>query len=495
MREPVEFLPPQPAPVPDIGPVTNTMRINARLLAQLDAMDAPARYPLQLPVLPPGVGPRFDPEARAEDGDGGEANSQQLLQYASQYGCGVGFPGYPYLAQLLQRSEYYEPPAVIANELTRKWVRIVAQGKSGKDGATNTKIEGLQKAFEDFNVQHLWRHLANVAGQFGRAQLFVDIAGQEKQRRLPLVIKDAGAIKTGSLAALRVIEPMWSMPWNYNSIDPTRPDFYKPQMWYIMSERIHASRLLTIIPKPVPDLLKSAYNFGGLSLTQLSEITVRNWLETRDSVNRLINNFSTLKWMTNLETVLQGGTGEELFARVKFFQKMRKNDGVVLLDKNTEELATDNVPLSNLDKLQAQAQEHMSMVTHIPLVKLTGITPSGLNASSDGEIRVFYDWIASEFNAHYREALMTVLRLLQLNLWGTIDETITVRFEELYELTKLEAAQVRKADADTANVYVQAGVLDPQEPRDKLTQDPDSGYNHLEGEAPGLPDNEDDTED
>jgi hypothetical protein len=46
-----------------------------------------------------------------------------------------------------------------------------------------------------------------------------------------------------------------------------------------------------------------------------------------------------------------------------------------------------------LSMLQAQAQEQMAAVSSIPLVKLLGIAPTGLNASSDGEIRVFYDYI------------------------------------------------------------------------------------------------------
>ena len=44
----------------------------------------------------------------------------------------------------------------------------------------------------------------------------------------------------------------------------------------------------------------------------------------------------------------------------------------------------------------AQSQEQISSVSRIPLVKWTGISPSGLNASSEGEIRVYYDLIHSE---------------------------------------------------------------------------------------------------
>ena len=45
----------------------------------------------------------------------------------------------------------------------------------------------------------------------------------------------------------------------------------------------------------------------------------------------------------------------------------------------------------------------MCSVSGQPLVKFTGITPNGLNASSDGEIRVFYDDIHAEQEAVFRD--------------------------------------------------------------------------------------------
>ena len=74
---------------------------------------------------------------------------------------------------------------------------------------------------------------------------------------------------------------MWTTPVTWNSIDPTRDDFYKPTMWYVLGRQTHATRLMTFIPHDVPDLLKPSYNFGGISDTQLVEPYVNRWLRTR----------------------------------------------------------------------------------------------------------------------------------------------------------------------------------------------------------------------
>lgn len=57
----------------------------------------------------------------------------------------------------------------------------------------------------------------------------------------------------------------------YNADNPLSDDFYRPSEWYVMGKTVHASRMIDLISRPVPDMLKPAYNFGGLSLVQIAE--------------------------------------------------------------------------------------------------------------------------------------------------------------------------------------------------------------------------------
>jgi phage-related protein (TIGR01555 family) len=133
-----------------------------------------------------------------------------------------------------------------------------------------------------------------------------------------------------------------------------------------------------------------------------------------------------------------------------------------------------------VDHLQAQAQEQMASVSGIPLVKLLGITPSGLNASSDGEIRSFYDFISSYQEHLFGLHLETVLKIIQLSEFGEIDDDIGYRFEPLWELNETERASVRKTDVDTAVELINAGVLHPEEERKRLATTEDSLYHGLD---------------
>lgn len=444
--------------------------------------------PLARQVKPPALAPGVLPAGSlALDSAYVALDSQQiapLYSWANQNGCGLGFPGYAYLSELAQRSEYRSPAETIAKEMTRRWIEFRTDG----DGDHSARIKKIEEAFTKLGVQESFRRLAEQDALFGRSQLYVCIDGQmdDDSRRLPLVV-DKATIKKGSLLGFKTVEAIWTTPYSYNAVDPTASDFFKPRAWYVLGKETHASRLLTFTSREVPDLLKPAYNFGGISMSQLMEPYVIQWLRTRDSISDLIHNFSVLVLSTNMQATLEGGAGDELFKRMQLFTQSRDNRGLMTLDKDSEELTQIAVPLSGLEGLQAQAQEHMAAPSHIPLVKLLGITPTGLNASSDGEIKVFYDFVRAEQKSFFGAHLATVLRIVQLHLFGDIDEGITFEFVPLEEPNGTELAQQRKSDADAGVAYINAGVVSADEERERLSSDPNSGYDNLSGPAPEPP--------
>jgi len=491
---------------------------------------------VEAPKLPAGVVPSTLPPDDSMLGPYVALDSEfnaPAYAYAQQFNCGLGFPGYAYLAELSQRSEYRAPSETIASEMTREWIKITVKGKAKQaekeadepkpkdnpqafgasdfapnvtpvpikkdadgdgdvDGGLEDKVERINEAFECFKVRDQFCKLAELDGLFGRSQLFIDIdpkgRSPDEVRSLPLVV-DKATIPKGSLCGFKVVEPIWTTPYSYNATDPMAADFYKPRAWFVLGKRVHATRLLTFISRDVPDMLKPAYNFGGLSMTQLMESDVFQWLRTRNSVSDLIHNFSVMCLQTDMTDILQGNADKPggLMDRAKLFTQTRDNQGLTLLDKDREQMVAVNVPLNGLDALQAQAQEHMAAPSHIPLVKLLGITPQGLNASSEGEIKVFYDFVRACQQKLFGEHLKTVLQIIQLHLFGEIDDAIGFEFIGLTAPTIKELAEIRKSNAETDATYVDKGVLAPEEVRERLATDPDSGYNNLSGDAPEMP--------
>jgi len=457
------------------------LKINDLALAALakPRSSEPMRVKLTLPELPPGVRPTGD--SMAMDDAGEFAPIMDWANSMGGIGCGLYFPGYPYLAELAQRPEYRSPVETIAEEMTRKWIKFQSVG----GGDLDQRVQELEAAFKEFGIQDVFRKATEKDGYFGRAQVYIDVKGQENERDKPLVIE---TIPIGGLRGFKVIEPMWTTPVAWNATDPTRDDFYKPTVWSVLGRTTHDSRLIMFISREVPDLLKPSYNFGGISLSQLLESYVKQWLRTRDDVADLIHNFSIIVLATNMEATLAGEDGEEERKRGELFIRDRDNRGLMKIDKETEDLKVVATSLAGLDELQAQAQEHMCAVTRVPLVKAFGISPSGLNATSEFEIMVFYDHIAARQEIVYTPNLRTVSHAVQCHLWGKVDDRIEAMFEPLKELDGESLGRVRKGDAELAATLIQNGVITPEEERERIAADPNSGYNNLDPSAVPDPD-------
>ncbi|WP_429484565.1 DUF1073 domain-containing protein [Paraburkholderia youngii] len=392
---------------------------------------------------------------------------------------GYAFPGFSVLANWSQIPEFRRPAEVYAREMTRKWLTIKAKGDENK----SEKIKQIDAEFTRLGVQAAVREAIQQDGFFGRSQIFIDLGDEndsagKRELRTELALNKA---KVGfrPIKRLTVVEPIWSYPNRYNADDPLDPTFYRPTSWFVMGREIHSSRLMTVVSRPVPDILKPAYAFAGLSLAQMMKPYVENWLRTRQSVSDLIHAFTVWTLKTDLSSVLNNGGIDNLLRRLALFNIGRDNHGVNAVNRDTEDFSNVSAPLGGLDKLQAQSQEQQCAPSGLPLVYLTGITPAGLNASSEGEIEVFQDTAAANQEV-YSPVIEKILRLVQLSLFGEIDPDIHFEWNQLKVVTAEQQATIRKTNAETDATLIGAQVLSPEESRKRIATEDGSPYSGLD---------------
>jgi hypothetical protein len=486
---PVVAIPLVPAPAPPPMPPAAKVRMTADHVAwsKRKVTDArPATQVFTATAPAPGVLPKG--KTIAMDSAVNEFGAWANNALGSMVLEGQTFLGYPYLAELAQRPEYRRPTEIIAQEMTREWIRMATVGDEDK----SEKIKEIEADLKEFGVRDLFREMAEHDGFFGRGHIYIDTGATDDPEELLTSIGDGRdatsqtKLEKGCLKRLKTVEPMWTYPAGYNSNDPLSPEWYRPGSWYVMAKEVHASRLLTIVGREVPDLLKPAYMFGGLSMSQMAKPYVDNWLRTRQDVSDAVHRFSTTVLKTDLSVET---TGEDLENRVQTYTNYANNNGVMLINMETEDFANVSMPLTSLDLLQAQAQEHQASVFGIPLVKLLGIQPAGLNASSDGEIRVFEDGISAYQEALYRKPLQKVIDIIQINRYGVVDPDITFAFEPLWSLDEEKRAAVRKIEAETDVILIDGGIISTEEARARVAGDVDTPYHGLDvSELPEPPD-------
>ncbi len=366
----------------------------ARASASVDELFRPS-----LPAYPPGVVPKGAKANLAMDDAFSSLGAWATTGYGQNDVGGLlqVFLGYPYLANQALRPEIRKIVEIVATESTRRWIKVASVGEDQGREDKSEKVKRLTEALDNFNVRDVVRKAIEVDGYFGRSHVLIDLGQNDSDTEVQTSIGNGrdetskGKIAQGSLKGFRVIEPMWVYPQDYNSNDPASADFYKPQVWYVQGKAFHRTRILTMVGREVPDIFKPAYQFGGLSITQIALPYVDNFVRTRQSVSDLVHSFSVSGIKMDMASLLAGGGGADLANRAAIFNNYRDNKGLMLLNQETEEFFNVSTPLGTLDHLLAQSQEQISSIASIPLVKYLGITPSGLNACLPGDTLIFTD--------------------------------------------------------------------------------------------------------
>ena len=111
-----------------------------------------------------------------------------------------------------------------------------------------------------------------------------------------------------------------------------------------------------------------------------------------------------------------------------------------------------------------------------------------MNASSDGEIRAFYDTIESAQEREGSPQLKRLIDLIQMSKFGKVDPDIGFIWQPLWSLDEKGQAEVRKINAETDCAYADHQVLDLLEIRKTIAAEEGSRYASIDvNEMPEPP--------
>lgn len=408
------------------------------------------------------------------------AGVYDLISHSSCMGAdfgpaGQGFLGYAYLAMLTQNGLIRAGVQTVADEMTRKWAEI-----KGADTGDDDRIKQLTQDMERFNAQAVFNTAASHVGYFGGCLVYIDVGPLTPEQALEPLTLDPTTFARGSLRRFTPVEPINVFPGRYNSANPLDTHYFQPKTWFVLGREYHASRFLYFSSGELPLLLRPAYNFFGLSMSQLALDYVAHFTETREAAARLLTKFSLVGFGTNLSGILSGGGSGDLDARMDYFVQKMSNDGAFVFDKETEELVKLDTSLSGVIDIPRQALELLAAVFRVPAVKLLGISPAGFNSTGEGDLRNFYDHAASQQQKILRPNLNKTLDILQINAFGQVDPSISIDFIKPGDDDPKYVAELNKIKADTDAVLFDRGIVSAEEVRARLAASADSGYSGID---------------
>lgn len=409
------------------------------------------------------------------------------------------FLGYGVLQQISQNGMIRACVETTADDMTRNWIELKREGETKTEepterqkmlaslGLTDEQSETeaadqlaqLTAEMERQKLQQVFHDAAALVGYMGGCLVYIDTGEVDPQRlKEPLNISPASVeLQADRPLHFVPLDPVNVFPGLYNSMSPLREDYFKPRTWWVLGQEVHSSRLLRLVANEVPVLLKPSYNFLGMAQAQILWDYVMHFQNVRVASQRLLSKFSLTVMKTSMQDVLtQAGGTSELDKRIALLVQHRSNDGVQVIDKEAEDIVKLETPISGVTDVVRQSLEILAAMNRTPAVKLLGISPSGFNATGESDIRNYYDHILSQQEKVLRPALQTMLRILQIKLFGKVDESISFDFAALSEADNAAIATTQKTKADTMAVLLDRQVISPEEARRALADDPDSGF-------------------
>ena len=135
-------------------------------------------------------------------------------------------------------------------------------------------------------------------------------------------------------------------------------------------------------------------------------------------------------------------------------------EGLTLLDSD-DKFETTSYSFAGLDQVLLSFGQQLSGAADIPLTRLFGQSPAGLNSSGESDIKTYYDGILRRQESQLREPLTTLLDIVYRNVYGEpMPPEVSFSFVPLWQLTEQDRANIAAQDAASVTAAYTAGLID-----------------------------------
>lgn len=290
-------------------------------------------------------------------------------------------------------------------------------------------------------------------------------------------------ITPGSYKGISQIDPYWLAPELDAAAagDPSSIYFYEPTWWLINSKRVHRSHLVITRTGDVTDILKPTYYYGGVPVPQKIYERVYAAERTANEAPQLSLSKRTTILQVDLSQAMSDQAAFE--NKMKFFSYMRDNYGVKTIDID-DKFTQFDTSLADLDAVIMTQYQIVAAAADVPAVKLLGTSPKGFNATGEHEEANYHEKLESIQMTDLTPLLdrhhLLLMRSEIAPRFATEPFEVKVVWKALDSMTAKEEAEVNNLKAQAGATLVTSGAIDPEDERQRIINDPNSGYNGLE---------------
>lgn len=225
---------------------------------------------------------------------------------------------------------------------------------------------------------------------------------------------------------------------------------------------VHASRVLPFFGDEV-DLAESQHvHHWSYSVLQTAYNNLRNADSSIASLGALLLEASTSVFgIQGLIAALSGNGKERILDRMSLNDTAKSVYRSIVLDAEKEKYDRVAVQFSGVADVADRVFQHVAAAAEMPMTVLFGVSPAGLNATGESDLRNFYDRVAEDRTDQIDPKRAWLLRTIATSL-GFEDVEVEIKPGALWQMTDTEKAALRLSTAQSDLVYANMLAVEPE---------------------------------
>lgn len=350
---------------------------------------------------------------------------------------------------------------VVPNDMTKNWYQLSTE--LNPDLVKRyTQQEMRTQVRAKINTALKWARL------YGGAGALIIIAGHGDQMDQPL---DLDRVMPGSFKGLMVLDRWMGVTPSQELVrDFDDPEFGLP-VWYRVTIQggdtipVHHSRILRFTGREMPPLEQAMEQYWGTSEIE----AVFEELKKRDNSSWAI---ASLIFRANLLFFKQGDMGQQiastnvraqqsLYTVMSAINRMMSSNGMTMLGKD-DDVMNFQYAFAGLPEVYDRFMMDISGATGIPVTRLFGRSPAGMNATGESDMQLYYSMLEEQLESRLYPALTKLLPIMAMSCWGAVPDDLDIQFNSVYTLGPKDKLEMAKGQAEMISSISNASLISDQ---------------------------------
>jgi phage-related protein (TIGR01555 family) len=160
--------------------------------------------------------------------------------------------------------------------------------------------------------------------------------------------------------------------------------------------------------------------------------------------------------------ITAGGMKEAFSERLNIMAMARFSGRLIPIDTN-EEFQYVERSFSGIPDLLDRSMQRLSAATGIPVTVLFGRSPAGMNATGESDLANWYSVVGSHQTQKYGPQYSRLVQIVAMAVGAPEPGSWTVTWPSLWQQSPEQEAATKKVIGETDKIYIDSGVLDPDE--------------------------------